>query len=106
MERDDEFGRLACAVNEMAQAVARRIRSLEETDRMRRELMAGIGHDLRTPLAALLGYAEEARRLLQQGNPSAAAEALAVVEESGRHLQRLVEALFELSLLERPELPL
>ena len=101
--RDDEFGRLARAVNEMAQAVARSIRSLEETDRMRRELMAGIGHDLRTPLAALLGYAEEARRLLQQGNTAAAAEALAVVEERGRHLQRLVEALFELSLLERPE---
>lgn len=106
VRRNDEFGRLARAVNEMAQAVARSMRSLEETDRMRRALMAEIGHDLRTPLAALLGYVEEAHRLLAQGNTSAATEALAVAQERGQHLQRLVEALFERSLLERPEPPL
>jgi signal transduction histidine kinase len=101
--RNDEFGRLARAVNEMAEAVARSVTLLQETDRMRRELIAGIGHDLRTPLATLLGYLEEAQRHLEAGRLEATRAALEVVRARGRHLERLIEDLFELSVLERPE---
>ncbi len=101
--RDDEFGRLARAVNEMAEAVARSVTLLQETDRMRRELIAGIGHDLRTPLATLLGYLEEAQWHLEAGRLEATRAALEVVRARGRHLERLIEDLFELSVLERPE---
>ncbi len=104
--RDDEFGRLARAVNEMAEAVARSVTLLQETDRMRRELIAGIGHDLRTPLATLLGYLEEAQRHLEAGRLEATQAALEVVQARGRHLGRLIEDLFELSVLERPKPPL
>ena len=67
---DDEFGRLGAAVNRMAAAVQESVESLRATDELRRELVANIGHDLRTPLAGLIGYLEEAERHLEIGRAS------------------------------------
>jgi signal transduction histidine kinase len=99
---DDEFGRLGAAVNRMAAAVQESVESLRATDELRRELVANIGHDLRTPLAGLIGYLEEAERHLEQERRDEALAALATAEQQGDYLRRLVRDLFELSLLERP----
>lgn len=103
---EDEFGRLATATNQMAAAVEESIKRLRATDRLRRELVANIGHDLRTPLAVLLGHAEEAARFLQKGKAEAAKAALGSAARQGRYLHRLVDDLFELSLLTGPAVPL
>lgn len=42
----------------MSAAIERQIRDLKATDELRRELIANVSHDLRTPLAALRGYIE------------------------------------------------
>ncbi len=102
----DEFGRLAAAINHMAAQVQASIERLRATDRLRRELIANIGHDLRTPLAALLGYVEEGRRHMQAGRLKEAEEALETAERQGRYLTRLVADLFELSLLDSAVPPL
>lgn len=99
VDREDELGRLAAAINSMADQVEDSIDSLRTTDRLRRELVANIGHDLRTPLAALQGYLEEAERHLDAQRPEAAAEALAVTRQQSGQLAALVRDLFELSVL-------
>jgi signal transduction histidine kinase len=99
-DRDDEIGRLAAAINHMASQVEASIDALRATDRLRRELVANIGHDLRTPLAALQGYVEEAERRLQEGRADDAAQALATAAGQGRHIEALVRDLFELSILD------
>lgn len=96
----DELGRLAAAINEMAARVEAAMASLRATDRLRRELVANVGHDLRTPLAALRGYLDEADRLAEEGREKEAADALAVARRQGAHVTRLVDDLFELSKLE------
>lgn len=103
---DDEFGRLAAAINRMAAAVETSIETLRGADQLRRELIANVGHDLRTPLTGLRGYVEEARRHLASGDAPAAEAALATAEQQGAYLQRLVADLFELSLLDVGEAPL
>lgn len=103
---DDEFGRLAAAINRMAEAVAGSIERLRATDGLRRELVANIGHDLRTPLAALAGYLEEAARCQAEGQPGHAAAALVTAERQARYLGRLVDDLFELSVLDSAAAPL
>ncbi len=99
---NDEFGRLGAAVNRMAAAVQESVESLRATDELRRELVANIGHDLRTPMAGLIGYLEEAERHLDRGRCEEAQAALATAEQQGDYLRRLVRDLFELSLLQRP----
>ncbi|HMB91901.1 MAG TPA: HAMP domain-containing sensor histidine kinase [Rhodothermales bacterium] len=103
---EDEFGRLAAAINQMAQAVEHSVETLRATDQLRRELIANVGHDLRTPLATLLGYLEEAKRHLEGERKVAADEALTRARRQGLYLSQLVSDLFELSLLDSGPAPL
>ncbi|MDX1530779.1 MAG: HAMP domain-containing protein, partial [Rhodothermales bacterium] len=100
--RADEFGRLATAINDMAAQVEESFERLHQTDRLRRELLANVGHDLRTPLAALEGYLEEAERLHAGDRADEAAAALAVARQQGEQVRALVADLFELSVLDAP----
>ena len=100
---DDELGRLARAVNEMAARVEASVESLRATDRLRRELVANVGHDLRTPLAALRVTLDEAERFADEGRPGDAAAALAAARRQTDGAAALVADLFELSVLDRPD---
>ncbi len=107
-QRGDEFGRLARTVNTMAGKVDESFSALVATDRLRRDLVANIGHDLRTPLGGLLGHLEEAQRRLEASDPDGSLDALTSARRQVAFVTRLVEDLFELSLLdsERPPLRL
>jgi two-component system, OmpR family, sensor kinase len=52
----DEIDRLGAAYNEMADRMIQQLRELRNADAMRRDLIANVSHDLRTPLASLRGY--------------------------------------------------
>ncbi|GAB5521642.1 MAG: hypothetical protein RhofKO_38930 [Rhodothermales bacterium] len=104
--RSDELGRLASSINQMAASVDESIDRLRTADRLRRDLVANIGHDLRTPLAALRGYLEEAERYHNEERPEQLAHALSVAASQGEYLQRLIDDLFELSILDSGHAPL
>ena len=103
---DDELGRLAASIHRMAAQVEQSVETWRATDRLRRELIANIGHDLRTPLAALIGYLEEVRHMLGKGELEKARRALVTAERQAQYLQRLLQDLFELSVLNSPHPPL
>ena len=99
---DDELGRLARSVNEMAARVEASLHELRETDRLRRELVANVGHDLRTPLAALRATLDEAERFASEGRAGDAARATEDARRQAEAAGALVDDLFELSVLDRP----
>jgi two-component system phosphate regulon sensor histidine kinase PhoR len=72
-----------------------RLRRLEEA---RREMVANIGHELRTPLSAILGYLEtlEHEDLSEEDRT----QFLQVIARNSRRLERLVKDLSRLSRLE------
>ncbi len=96
----DEFGRLAESINGMADQVERSFEALKAADALRRELVANVGHDLRTPLTAIRGYVDEASRYLKEDQPEKSAEALEIASRQGKYLTQLVTDLFELSVLD------
>jgi signal transduction histidine kinase len=104
--RHDEFGVLAETVNAMADRVETSIEALTEADRMRRELVANVGHDLRTPLAAMRGYLEEAQRYFALGDSDGTTRALDTAAMQGQYLTQLVQDLFELAVLDSGRAPL
>jgi two-component system phosphate regulon sensor histidine kinase PhoR len=73
-----------------------RLRRLESA---RREMVANIGHELRTPLSAILGYLETLEHA-EDLSPEDRARFLAVISRNGRRLERLVRDLSRLSELE------
>ena len=54
----DEVTALARAFNQMAGDLEARTQAVELSDRTRRQLLADVSHELKTPLAAIRGYAE------------------------------------------------
>lgn len=85
----DEVGQLARAFTIMA-------RDLEQTDRMRRDLVANVSHELRTPVAALRGQLENLVDGVTEADPASLQVALSETER----LSRLVDHLLDLSRLD------
>jgi two-component system OmpR family sensor kinase len=54
----DEIDRLSSTFREMAGRIEEQMEQLRKSDASRRELIANVSHDLRTPLATLQGYIE------------------------------------------------
>jgi signal transduction histidine kinase len=92
---EDEIGRLAASINHMAGDLAR----LEAS---RREFIAKISHDLRTPLTAIKGFIVN----LQDTAPDEMQPALSTMDEQTERLIRLVNDLLTLSRLQRGQLHL
>ncbi len=100
----DEVEQLGSAFNEMADTIDAYIKELEHKDRIRRELVANISHDLRGPTTLILGATELAGRPERDGGASAAdGRYLRVIEENAGALKRLLNELQELAAFETSE---
>lgn len=55
---NDEMGQLTCDFNYMAGALEENIHKLEEEIRAREDFIAAFSHELKTPLTAIIGYAD------------------------------------------------
>jgi signal transduction histidine kinase len=99
----DEIGILSRAVSQMADRIIRQVQALRQTDELRRELVANVSHDLRTPLSSLQGYLETVLLKEDRLTPD---ERRRFLETAGRQAERLgslVDELFELARLESTE---
>jgi len=96
----DEIDRLARSFDAMAERLVAQLDEIERTDQLRRELVANISHDLRTPLTSLRGFLET----LALKQPDLSLEErqryLGGAIRQADRLNRLVADLFELAQLE------
>jgi signal transduction histidine kinase len=90
-----EVGELARTFNSMAG-------NLERTEQLRRNMVADVAHELRTPLSNLRGYLEAIR----DGVVNPDADTIRLLDEEAASLSRLVNDLQELSLADAGELKL
>jgi signal transduction histidine kinase len=91
----DELGALAAAFNRMSQALA-------ESQRLRRQMTADVAHELRTPLAVILGHVDA----VEDGVLPEPAGAMRIIREETERLSRLVEDLRTLTRADAGELAL
>jgi signal transduction histidine kinase len=96
------------ALNEEPTGAQRRIRrqnvELARQNEVKDTLLANVSHDLRTPLTAVLGYAELLRR--RGGLSGKQVQAVDVIERNARRLLRLVSDLLLLAQARAGELTL
>ncbi len=100
----DEIDRLACAFAEISERIIDQLDALAKVDAHRRELLANVSHDLRTPLASMQGYLET---LLLQEDKLTQDERRSYLLIAARHCERLgllVRDLFDLTRLEAHEI--
>jgi signal transduction histidine kinase len=91
----DEVGQLAGTFNRMAG-------EMEGLERLRRDLVANVSHELKTPLSALQAHLENLLDGVEEPNPAL----LEVMLQQSERLSRLVDELLELSRLESGDRPL
>ncbi len=91
----DEVGRLAAAFNRMSG-------ELETLEQSRRDLVANVSHELKTPITAIRAHLENILDGVERPDPATLDVMLGQVERLGR----IVDQLLDLSKLESGEVPL
>src|SRR5688500_8548740 len=96
----DEIARVAAAFNRMASELETRDAALRTSDVLRRQMMADVSHELKTPLTAMRGYIETLRM------PEVALDAerrdryFETIDRETRRLERIVKDLLDLARYE------
>jgi signal transduction histidine kinase len=102
----DDIGHLQQTFQGMATRITTQIEELQQTDNLRRELVANVSHDLRTPLAALQGYLETLLVKSETLTDDQHREFLQQAYRQSQGLGKLVDALFELAKLDSGQIQL
>jgi len=103
MNSSDEIGRLARAFKMMAERIASLLKKISNQDEQRRELVANVSHDLRTPLASMHGYLETLLRKAHTLTNTEQQHYLEVAVRQSQRVSHLAHELFELAKLECEE---
>ncbi len=90
----------AYSFNEMADTIVGNIDKMKSVDALRRELIANVSHDLRTPLAILKGYVETLQMKKSSLSEAEQEEYLQITHDNVDKLSKLINQLFEYSKLE------
>jgi len=101
----DEVDRLGATFDHMASRITAQVEELKNQDALRRELVAQVSHDLRTPLASLHGYLETLQLKADSLSDEERSEYLAIALRHSERLTRLVMDLFELAKLDATRTP-
>ncbi|EMB5318702.1 HAMP domain-containing histidine kinase [Salmonella enterica] len=96
----NEVALLRNAFIELAQQVVQQWDQLADSDRQRREFVANISHDLRTPLTSLLGYLETLSVKAGSLTAEESKQYLNIALRQGNKVRHLSQQLFELARLE------
>lgn len=74
--------------------------SVQETEQLVSELLATLGHELRTPLATIKGYSSMLLRQDERLTPAERQAYLQVIQEAGQRLETLATRVLDLTSLE------
>ncbi len=95
-----ELANMSYSINSMADTIVTNIEQLKENDNLRRELIANISHDLRSPVSVIQGYAETLVIKSDMLTKEKQDEYLDIIIKTSGKLKNLMADLFELSTLE------
>ena len=102
--KDSDIEVFANSFNEMADTIVGNIDKMKSVDQLRRELIANVSHDLRTPLAILKGYIETLQMKKDSLTEKEKEEYLQITHENVDRLSNLINQLFEYSKLEAEQI--
>lgn len=103
-EGKDEFADVCSDFNEMAQRLLDSVNARQKDEANRKELIAGISHDLRTPLTSIKAYVEGIEKGVAS-TPETQKRYLDTIKNKTNDLEHIVNQLFLFSKLDIGEFP-
>lgn len=98
--QSNEVHQLGNTFNEMVEQINTQLNQLNENERLRKELLTHLSHDLRTPLAAMQGYIETIAIKGDEITSGEREQYIATVLRNSNQLKLLIDQIFELAHLE------
>jgi len=99
----DEISELEKHISSMTRHIQQQWSALKQQDNLRREMVANISHDLRTPLASIQGYLETLTIKYANLSDEERLKYLNTTAKQAKGLQKLIDGLFELAKLDARE---
>lgn len=99
----DEVVQLSRQFNRLIEKINQQIEELRNVDKVRRDLIANVSHDLRTPITTLQGYLETLLLKNDRLTEEEKNQYLKISINHSKHLSQLVTELFELAKLDSCE---
>lgn len=99
----DEISELENHVSAMLSHIQNQWNALKQQDILRREMIANISHDLRTPLASIQGYLETLSVKFDSLSDEKKRRYIMTAVRQTTGLQKLIDSLFELAKLDAQE---
>lgn len=103
-DRQDEFQPVCEDFNNMAGRLKESVNQLKQQERSRKELIAGISHDIRSPLTSIQAYVEGLLDGVAK-TPDAQKRYLETIKTKAEDLEHIVSQLFLFSKMELGEYP-
>lgn len=97
--KDREIVQLSDSFNEMSRTVAEKIAAITEESARRERFVADFAHEMKTPMTAIIGYAELLHRY--ELNEEERREAAGAIYKEGKRLEKLSLAMLDLSVYRR-----
>jgi two-component system, OmpR family, sensor kinase len=105
-QRGDEIGRLSRAFGSLLDRLADQFARIKRMDATRREWVASISHDLRTPLTSLTGHLETVQLRGAQMTEAQRAQFIDTALKNAKHIDRLSASLLDFARLDSDDVPL
>jgi len=103
-ENNDEFSAVCAAFNEMARRLSDMVNQKQKDENSRRELIAGISHDLRSPLTVIKAYLEGIETGVAS-TPEAKQHYFDMIKNKTSDLEYIIKQLFLFSKLDIGDFP-
>ncbi len=97
-ERARELAAINARMAEQELLLIDSLKLAEEGNRAKTDFLFNMSHDIRTPMNAILGFAEIARRDI--GDPDKALNCIEKIQASGKSLLRLIDNVLDMSKIE------
>jgi signal transduction histidine kinase len=95
----NEIGQTVSAFNDMTRRLKSSLEKQNEIEKSRKEMIAGVAHDLRTPLTSVKGYVEGLRDGIAS-TPEMQERYLSTIYSSTLSMEKMLDDLLEISRLE------
>ncbi len=82
------------------------IKKLKELDKIKKDLISGVSHELKTPLMSITGASELLLEMFKDQIGKDASELIVMIERGGHRLGELIEKLLDISRIEYSKLEL
>ena len=95
----DEIGKIAATFNRMTEKIRQQFHREQAYQEQRRQLISDVSHDLRTPLTAIIGYAESLENGIYE-SPVEQRNFAGIIRKKALYMEKLLGELLEFSRME------